>query len=125
MENNSNCNNPTRINIPGEDCFIPTTNPYATREGYFNPSNPNVNSQGYNPSNPNVVSGTHSMPVNGDNINKMHNVTIQQKNYRYLVEVGCHEFAIETYEKLLSLLGDYMKNPKETERAWFEGKLIK
>ena len=59
------------------------------------------------------------------NPNKIREVKIEQLNHGYLVRVGCQRFAIETSEKLLSLLSDYMKFPADTEKAWFDGKLLK
>lgn len=52
-------------------------------------------------------------------------VKIKQLNFGYMVQVGCHSFAIETREKLLTALGDYMKDPQKTEKEWFDGKFLK
>lgn len=57
--------------------------------------------------------------------NKMREVRIKQLNHGYFVEIGCQQFAIETSEKLLSALADYMKNPDGTEKSWFDGKFLK
>ena len=57
--------------------------------------------------------------------NKMRVVEIKQLNHGYFVQIGCQQFAIETSEKLLSALADYMKDPQGTEKAWFDGKFLK
>ncbi len=57
--------------------------------------------------------------------NKMREVRIKQLNHGYFIEIGCQQFAIETSEKLLSALGNYMKDPDGTEKAWFDGKFLK
>jgi hypothetical protein len=40
------------------------------------------------------------------------------------VTIGCHKFAIETPEKLIEKLGEYIKSPQETESKWFKGQLF-
>ena len=55
----------------------------------------------------------------------MREVNIRQLNHGYFVQIGCQQFAIETSEKLLSALADYMKDPQGTEKAWFDGKFLK
>ena len=57
--------------------------------------------------------------------NAIREVNIKQLNHGYIVQAGCQQFAIETSEKLLSALADYMKDPQGTENAWFDGKLLK
>ena len=52
-------------------------------------------------------------------------VEIKQLSHGYFVQIGCQAFAIETSEKLLSALADYMKDPQGTEKAWFDGKFLK
>lgn len=56
---------------------------------------------------------------------KIRDVEIRQLNHGYFVKIGCQQFAIETSEKLLSALADYMKDPQGTEKAWFDGKFLK
>ena len=40
--------------------------------------------------------------------------------YGYIIKVGCQSFAIEGKKKLIKLLGDYLENPLEVEKAWLE-----
>ena len=56
---------------------------------------------------------------------KMREVNIRQLNHGYFMQIGCQQFAIETSEKLLSALADYMKDPQSTEKAWSDGKFLK
>ena len=56
---------------------------------------------------------------------KIRKIGIRQLEYGYVVEVGCHWFAIETVDKLLQALTDYVNNPKSIEKAWFDGKFLK
>lgn len=51
-------------------------------------------------------------------------VCVKQLNYGYIVTIGCHKFAIETPEKLIEKLGEYIKSPQETESKWFKGQLF-
>lgn len=55
---------------------------------------------------------------------KMRPVTIEQLDYGYLVHVGCQRFAVETHEKVINALNEYMSNPYETEKKWFSGEKI-
>ncbi len=52
-------------------------------------------------------------------------VKIKQLNFGYTVQVGCNSFAIETKEKLLTALGDYLNDPQGVEKKWFEGSFLK
>lgn len=56
--------------------------------------------------------------------NKIRDVRIEQLNYGYIVRVGCHSFAIETKEKLINLLSEYMGSPEITEKNWFNGSFL-
>lgn len=54
----------------------------------------------------------------------MREIGIKQLNYGYNVIIGCHTFAIETPEKLIEKLSEYIKDPKGTENKWFTGQLF-
>lgn len=40
----------------------------------------------------------------------------------YLVHVGCQRAAVETTEKLLKALGEYLKDPVAYEKSWNQNK---
>lgn len=67
-------------------------------------------------------------PFNGAVSNRVENTIrtfmVRQLNFGYVVEVGCHSFAIETKEKLVKLVSDYINTPDETEKKWFETKQL-
>ena len=58
------------------------------------------------------------------NSKTMREIGIKQLNYGYNVIIGCHTFAIETPEKLIEKLAEYIKDPKGTEKKWFTGQLF-
>lgn len=55
---------------------------------------------------------------------KIRDVKINQVNYGYIVNIGCHTFAFETAERLIEKLGLYLKEPNKTERSWYQGTLL-
>ena len=55
---------------------------------------------------------------------RMRAVQIQPLNYGFIVTIGCHSFAIETAEQLISKLSDYIKSPEDTEERWLAGVLF-
>lgn len=57
------------------------------------------------------------------NDNKIRNFSVRELNFGYVIDVGCHSFAIETPEKLTQLIGEYLTNPKATEKKWFKNQL--
>ena len=51
-------------------------------------------------------------------------INIIPLHYGYQISIGCQAFAIENEEKLIRLLGKYLKNPEEVGQLWLqEGKL--
>lgn len=56
--------------------------------------------------------------------NVARHITINELNKGYLVSVGCHRFAIETKERLVSLLSEYLASPSATEGKFRDGKLF-
>ena len=56
---------------------------------------------------------------------KIRTINIDQLDLGYVVRVGCQSFAIETSEKLVSAMVEYLNHPNETEIKWFEGKFLK
>ena len=58
-------------------------------------------------------------------VRRMRDVTIRQLNYGYVINIDCHSFAIENADKLLELVGKYIKSPTSTEKSWFNGTLLK
>ncbi len=57
-------------------------------------------------------------------INKIEHIQIKQLNYGYFVKVGCHDFAIETKEKLIDSLIQYVNNPKKITELWNDNKFL-
>jgi hypothetical protein len=51
------------------------------------------------------------------------NINITPLHYGYMVDVGCQRFAVESVDKLLKYLGEYLKDPQAVEKAWFSGEL--
>jgi hypothetical protein len=62
-------------------------------------------------------------PVGSSN-GKIREIRLQQLNRGYVINVGCHSFAISTADELVEKLTEYIKNPNETEKKWFGGKLF-
>lgn len=56
--------------------------------------------------------------------NDYRNLNIRALNSGFIVEVGCHTFAIESKESLIDKITQYITNPKATERKWFKGELF-
>lgn len=56
--------------------------------------------------------------------NKIWPIKIEELNRGYLVHIGCHSFAFSTKEELTVKIVEYINNPAETEKKWFEGKLF-
>jgi hypothetical protein len=56
---------------------------------------------------------------------KIREISIKALNFGFIVKVGCHSFAIETPDKLVTVLGEYLNKPTETEKKWFSGELLK
>lgn len=56
--------------------------------------------------------------------NGFRNISIRALNAGYIVDVGCHSFAIETKESLIDKLTQYINNPRATERKWDRGELF-
>jgi hypothetical protein len=52
-------------------------------------------------------------------------VVIQPMNYGYVVRLDCHEFALETHERVLEYVGQYLKDPSGIEEKWWKKELFK
>lgn len=57
-----------------------------------------------------------------DNIARQ--IIIEPLHYGYRVSVGCQQFAIETKEKLLNNLVEYLADPQTKARKWIETKTL-
>jgi hypothetical protein len=57
-------------------------------------------------------------------IQARHMITIHTLDHGYQVVVGCQTVAIESTEKLLSKLKQYLENPKEAEKLHNQGKFL-
>jgi hypothetical protein len=51
---------------------------------------------------------------------RAYSITINQLDHGYTVNVGCKCFAIESRDKLIALLGNYLADPSGTHKAFFE-----
>lgn len=60
-----------------------------------------------------------------DEVGKIREISIRQVNYGYIVNVGCHTFAIESVSKLSEMLNAYLLQPNATEKQWYDGTLFK
>lgn len=57
--------------------------------------------------------------------NKAREINIQPMDFGFIVRIGCQSFAIESIDKLISNLNEYLKDPQKIEKAWFSGNLLK
>lgn len=55
---------------------------------------------------------------------KMRGILIEPLNYGFVVKIGCQRFAIETKERLLEKLTEYINNPMDVEKKWTRSKEI-
>lgn len=46
------------------------------------------------------------------------NINITPLNSGFLLKIGPYSFAVETQEKMLEKISNYLKNPIETEETW-------
>ena len=56
---------------------------------------------------------------------KAREINIQPMDFGYVVRIGCQSFAIESIDKLITNLNEYLKDPNKTEKSWFSGTLLK
>lgn len=72
------------------------------------------------------VEALSPMPlINADDDTRMkYNIQINQLDYGYVVNVGCKTFAIETPEKLLKYITEYINNPGEAEKKFYSKELF-
>lgn len=63
-------------------------------------------------------------PIAPTQPNKVRSITIREVHRGYIVEVGCHTFAFETKESMLSKITAYVNEPEATETKWFKGELF-
>ncbi len=55
---------------------------------------------------------------------KMRGIFIDPLNYGFIVKIGCQKFAIETKERLIEKLTEYINNPQDVERKWMRSKEV-
>ena len=55
---------------------------------------------------------------------KFREFTVKPLNYGFIITAGCHQFAIETPEKLAFVLSEYVLNPSDKETKWWKEKKI-
>lgn len=51
-------------------------------------------------------------------------VTITPLDYGFIIRVGCQQFAIESTEKLILQLSEYLRHPAEVSENWFQNKVL-
>jgi hypothetical protein len=56
--------------------------------------------------------------------NTVRQIRISELNNGFVVEVGCQSFAIETKARLITLLANYIQEPRATEEKYRAGKLF-
>ncbi len=61
---------------------------------------------------------TPEPPIESDRDRK-HQITIEPLDYGYLVSVGCQKLAVESSERLIKKLGEYLANPGAIQSTWF------
>lgn len=54
---------------------------------------------------------------------KAREVSVEQLDYGYCVRVGCQIFAIESLDKVLTMLTTYLHEPDKLEQSWRDGTL--
>lgn len=54
-----------------------------------------------------------------DSSSELRSINIEPLSSGYKVKVGCQTVAVETSEKLVKMLGIYLKNPREFEKKWY------
>jgi hypothetical protein len=67
---------------------------------------------------------TQRMPLVEEKSERIREIRISQLDFGYVVNVGCQSFAIESAEKLLEKLAEYIKEPAKTEEKWFKTRLL-
>ncbi len=55
---------------------------------------------------------------------RIFNISIREVDHGYFVEVGCKTFAIESAERLMTLLNMYITSPAKIMEEFFKGKLF-
>ena len=50
--------------------------------------------------------------------------SVKPLNYGFIIRAGCHQFAIETPERLAYVISEYVLNPNDKETKWWEEKKI-
>ena len=58
-------------------------------------------------------------PVHPEEIKPRREITIIMLHHGYQVRVDCHQFAVESQEKLITLLDKYLSDPLAVERAGY------
>lgn len=72
----------------------------------------------------NIMEEIRPRDLLGTRPNAVRKITIKQIDRGYIVKVGCKEFAVESADVLIGLLGQYIKSPDETERKFNENTLF-
>jgi len=63
-------------------------------------------------------------PILDEPATKMYGILIEPLDYGFTVKIGCQKFAIETKERLIEKLSQYINNPKDVEKKWSRSKEI-
>ena len=76
-----------------------------------------------NPENPSYYEHEVSAGVTPEQ-NKIRKICIEEVHRGFIVNVGCHTFAISTKTELINNLIEYISEPHKTEEKWFAGNLF-
>ena len=63
---------------------------------------------------------TEPVPIETKGTNKIRPITVEELTTGFIVGVGCRRFAVSTKEELISKLVDYIKQPDETEKRYYD-----
>lgn len=65
--------------------------------------------------------------IQGDTIGSEYSFrdfSVKKLNYGYIVTAGCHKFAIESDERLIKVISEYIKDPSAKEKEWWKTKKV-
>ena len=71
-----------------------------------------------------VIGQTREGPVPIQSEDKIYDIHIHQVDRGYTVQVGCKTFAFEEKDRLLAYLTDYIKNPEDVLKKYYDGSLF-
>lgn len=82
------------------------------------------NKPGYNVLGCNTISSNEIDTISPNNQYVFREFKVKKLNYGYLVNIGCHQMAIESKETLKRVLCEYIDDPNKKETEWWKNKTI-